>query len=210
MSDTDDDGYQDRITDAVLSNSAYDRVRALRASPFRGSMQTTLTRLAALLAVLSLVLPVYAAFPPSTKQYLPTTDPLQASPKVLMLGVYGAAMITVAAAVLVLAMVTRIRRAPLDEDGASWLVDMETFAAYVGYGLGGASVAITLGYFVLGLVGAVGGYVDLMGGLNPFAQAKIAVPIAYVAGTAFSLAVVILGIQWYLTVRLHLVKQELG
>lgn len=202
MSDR-DEPPEDRITNAVLSGSNYEKVRALRASPFRGSLQETMTNLAALLGVLSLVLPLYAAYPASTRPYLASTDPTQAAPKVLLLGVYGTVMVTVAAAVLVLAGVARLRRWPLDESGAHWLVDMETFAAYVGYGLGGASILITLGYFVLGFVGgsAIGGYVDAMGGLNPFAQAEAGVPVAYVAGTSFALAVVLLGVQWYLTVR---------
>jgi hypothetical protein len=209
MSDR-DEPPEDGITNAVLSESNYEKARALRGSPFRGSLETTMTNLAGLLGILSLVLPLYAVYPASARPYLASADPSQAAPKVLLLGVYGTVMVTVAAAVLVLAGVARLRRWPIDERGAQWLVDMETFAAYVGYGLGGASIVITVGYFVLGLVGggAIGGYVDAMGGINPFAQAEVGLPVAHVAGTAFALAVVLLGLQWYLTVRFAAVAAE--
>lgn len=208
MPDQRDSG--DRITDAVLSNSAYERVRALRASPFGASLGTTITRLAAMLAILSLVLPLFAVFPASTRPYLTSLDPTQAAPKVLLLGVYGGIMVTLAASLLVWVGVTRIRSAPVDERRATHMVDVETFATYVGYGLGGASITITMGYFCMGLVGggAVGGYVSAMGGLNPFAEAEVGIPVAYVAATAFSLAVVLLGIRWYLAVRFEALPQE--
>jgi hypothetical protein len=207
------DDQPDTITSAVLSGSTYERLRALRPPPFGGgSLTTVITRQIALLGTLALLLPLFGAFPASTAEFLPSTDPTRAAPQVIVLGMFGGVMVTFSATLLVAVGFFRVRLEPMTESRAKTLLDTETFAAYVGFITGGASIAVTLAYFCLGLAGgeAVAGYVQAMDGVNPFSASPVGVPVAYVALAAFTVAATLLLAESYLSVKLGELAAELG
>ena len=78
----------DGITDAVLSDSAYERVRILRDSLFTQPIPWKLRVQGLLLAVLAATVPLYWLYPDGVAGYLTTTDPMTATPKVALLGAF--------------------------------------------------------------------------------------------------------------------------
>jgi len=178
----------DRITDAVLSGSAYERLRLQRPTYFGQSVPRKLTAQSVLLAGVALLAPLYLLFPTTVAKYLPTTDPVVASPKVIVLGLVGAGIELFAATLLVGATLFRLRHYPLSEPQARTVLNVEDFASYLGFGTGGMAIAITLCYFALGLAGgeAIAGYVATMDGINPFVDSGLGLSVAEVAGLSFA------------------------
>ena len=177
----------DRITDAILSGSAYERLRLQRPTYFTQPVPTKLTWQSVLLAGLALLAPVYLLFPTTVAKYLPATSPTLASPKVIVLGLVGAGIELFAAVLLVGATLFRIRHYPLSEPQARTVLNVEDFASYVGFGTGGMAIAITMCYFALGLAGgdAIASYVTTMDGINPFVDSGLGLSVAELAGASF-------------------------
>jgi len=177
----------DRITDAILSGSAYERLRLQRPTYFTQPVPTKLTWQSVLLAGLALLAPLYLLFPATVAEYLPATSPTLASPKVIVLGLVGAGIELFAAALLVGVTLFRIRHHPLSEPQARTVLNVEDFASYVGFGTGGMAIAITMCYFVLGLAGgdAIASYVTTMDGINPFVDSGLGLSVAELAGASF-------------------------
>lgn len=202
--DTERDPDDDPIARTVLSGSAYERVRVARAPRFPQSIATKLAWQSALLGGLVLLLPLYALFPATVAGYLPAADPGLASPRVIRLGLVGAAVELFAATLLVGAALYRIRNYPLSERQATVVLDVEEFSAYLGFGVGGTAIGLTVAYFLLGLGGAraVEGYVAAVDGINPFAASGIGLSVADLAAFSFVGSLVLLALWLYLQSRL--------
>jgi len=194
----------DRITDAILSGSAYERLRLQRPTYFAQPVPTKLTWQSVLLAGLALLAPLYVLFPETVASYLPATNPTLASPKVIVLGLVGAGVELFAAALLIGAALFRIRHYPLSEPQARTVLNVEDFASYLGFGTGGMAIAITLCYFVLGLAGgeAIASYVAAMNGINPFVDSGLGLSVAELAGLSFGGCLGLLLVGQYLRRRL--------
>lgn len=174
----------DRITAAILSGSAYERLRLQRPTYFSQPVHRKLTWQGVLLAGLALLLPLYLLFPGPVAEYLPATNPALASPKVLVLGAVGAGIEFFAATLFVGAALFRIRHYPLSEPQARTVLNVEDFASYLGFGTGGLAIGITVCYFLLGLAGgeAIANYVAAMDGINPFVASGLGFTVVELAG----------------------------
>lgn len=199
------DSPDDTIAKAFLSGSTYERLRYERHSYLRQSVPRTLALQSALLGALALLLPIYGLYPDSTAAFLPTADPAVASPKVLLLGLFGGFLQLFGATLLVASVVYRVRLAPLTERQAHAALNAEDFARYVGLGTGGLAITLTLCLFAVGLGGgsAVSSYVATMG-RNPFAASGFGVPVATVSLFAFAASVTVFYASRYLLVHLAL------
>ena len=175
----------DRIARTMLSGSTYERVRYERYAFFRQSVPRTLTAQSGILALLALTLPMYGLYPESVAAFLPATDPAVASPKAILLAVFGGGMLLLSAALLVGAGLYRARFSPLTESQAHSVIDVEDFARYVG--LGGGE--------------AVGAYLEVTG-RNPFVDSGTGVSVQVVALAAFVASVLLFFVGRYLSVLL--------
>ncbi|MFB6151551.1 MAG: hypothetical protein ABEJ40_07080 [Haloarculaceae archaeon] len=202
--DSDETTVDDPILDAFLSDSRYDRIRVERFSHFKQPIPRKLAVQCALLGSLVLLVPLYALYPQSTAEYLPTLDPVVASPKVLFLGAFGVAVELATATLLVAAALYRVRNDPLSEEQAATVFDVENFATYLGFGTGGVTIALTLGFFLLGVGGesALGWYVTTMEGANPFAATGTSFSVGHLATVALSGALAVLVARAYVASEL--------
>jgi hypothetical protein len=201
----------DQITDAILSGSAYERLRLQRETYFSQSIPTKLTWQSLLLAGLALLLPLWALYPATVAEYVPATDPSLASPKVLLLGLIGAGVELFTAALLVGAALYRIHRYPLTEDQARTVLNVEDFASYLGFGTGGLAIGITVLYFLIGAAGgsAIESYVQKMSS-NPFEASGVGLSVAELATFAFVGCVVLMTLRLYLRYRLLALKTDVA
>jgi len=199
-SDTESD---DPITSAILSGSTYERLRYERHAFLRQTVPRTLTLQSAFLGLLAVLLPMYGLFPAGVAGFLPATEPGVASPKVLMLGVFGGLLELFGAAMLVGAALYRVRLAPLTESQAHTALDVEDFARYVGLGTGGLAILLTVCLFAVGLGGrgAVSAYIETAGA-NPFTASGFGLSVATVSLSAFVASVAVFYVGSYLSVRL--------
>jgi hypothetical protein len=199
------DHTDDRITDALLSDSAYERVRFERHSYFRQTVPRTLALQSALLGLLALVLPMYGLFPESATSFLPAADPSVASPKVLLLGVFGGLFQLLSAVLLVGAVCYRVTMTPLSESQANKVLNVEDFARYVALGTGGLAILVTVCLFAVGLGGgpAIQSYVEVVG-RNPFAASGFDIAVSTVSLLAFVASVLVFYAGRYLAVRIAL------
>lgn len=184
----DDDLPEDTILQRALSESPYERKRVEAFSHFKQPIPRKLTIQGALLGSLVLLLPLYSLYPAEAAAYLPSMDPVVASPKVLLLGAFGASIEVATAVLLVGVALYRVKHEPVTEEEARTLFNVETFASYLGFGTGGLVIALTLGFFTLGMGGesALMWYVDTMNGRNPFTGTGTSFSVGHLA--AFALA----------------------
>lgn len=204
MSRNSEPSDDDAITQAVLSDSAYEQLRYRRETFFSGSIPQKLTWQGLLLGGLALLLPLYALFPSTVVGYVPSVDPTLASPKVVLLGLVGAGIELFAAGLLVGAAVYRIHNHPLSRDQATMVLDVEDFSAYVGFAAGGMAIGLTLLYFLIGLSGgqAIENYVQAMDGANPFTASGVGLSVGELAVLAFVGCIVLLTLRLCLERRL--------
>jgi hypothetical protein len=202
--DTDDTAPADPILDRVLSDSAYERERLQRFSHFKQPIPQKLALQGALLGSLALLIPLYSLYPASSAPYLPSMDPVVASPKVLFLGVFGAAVELGTATLLVGAALYRVREEPVTDDQAHSILNVETFASYLGFGTGGVVIALTLAFFALGLGGAetLAWYVSLTDGVNPFTATGMPISVGHLGTVALAGALAIAVARGYVADRL--------
>ena len=71
----------DHITDSILSDNTYERVRYERHSFLRQSVPRTLALQSAFLGLLAILLPVYGLYPEGVAQFLPAINPLAIKPR---------------------------------------------------------------------------------------------------------------------------------
>ncbi|MBO4247799.1 hypothetical protein IL252_08225 [Halomicrobium sp. IBSBa] len=192
----------DGITDAVLSDSAYERVRVLRDSLFAQPIPWKLRVQGLLLAVLAATVPLYWLYPDGVASYLTTTDPMTATPRVALLGAFGGTMVLFSAVLLVGAALYRVEHAPLTEQQAYQVLTVEDFAGGVSLAMGGFAIAITTGSIAMGVFGgdAVGSYVATMG-QNPLAGSVYGLSLGSVGIGALSASAVVLVAHWYVDRR---------
>ena len=195
---------EDPITDAVLSESAYRRLRYERHSAFSQSVPETLTLLSASLGLLALLFPIYGLYPSSVAPYVGSADPMVAAPKAMLLGAFGGLLQLLSAGLLLGATAYRLRSAPLTEAQAHRVLDTEDFARYVGLGTGGLAVLGSVLLFSVGLGGgeAIASYIATMG-RNPFVDTGTSVSVGEIALGAVAASLVVFYARSYLTVRLE-------
>ncbi|MBX0322337.1 hypothetical protein EGH21_04745 [Halomicroarcula sp. F13] len=200
-----DTAQDDHITEAILSGSTYERLRYERHSYFRQTVPRTLALQSAFLGLLAILLPMYGLFPESVAQFLPAADPEVASPKVLLLGVFGGLLEVLGAVLLVATAAYRVRRAPLTEAQAHAALDTEDFARYVGLGTGGLAILLTVCLFAIGLGGesAVASYVATAGA-NPYAPSGFDLSVGTVSLAGFVASVLVFYAGSYFAVRIAL------
>lgn len=198
--ETDDDS----IAEAFLSGSAYEQLRLQRETYFSQPVPRKLTWQGVLFGGVALLLPLYALFPATVAEYVPSVDPVLASPKVVLLGLVGTGIELFAAVLLVGAALYRIRLYPLNERQARTVLNVEDFASYLGFGAGGSAIGLTVVYFLIGLAGgrAIESYVAAMDGINPFAASGVGLSVAELAVLSFLSGIAILTAQLYIRFRL--------
>ncbi|WP_336001585.1 hypothetical protein [Halorientalis halophila] len=197
------DGVDDEFAATICSGSTYERVRLRRRTYVSQSTITKLGWQSLLLGGLALLLPIYLSFPATATPFIGSPDPAVASPKVLVLGLAGATVVSITAVTLVGATLYRVRNYPLDPAQARTVVDVEEVASALAFGTGGLTIGLTLGYFLLGLSGgpAIERYVSAMDGGNPFAASGLGLSVAEFAVGALLAAVCLLAIRRYLAGR---------
>ncbi|MDQ2074056.1 hypothetical protein ACODNH_11435 [Haloarcula sp. NS06] len=195
----------DTIAQAIISGSTYERLRYERHSYLRQTVPRTLALQSALLGALALLLPIYGLYPDSTAAFLPSIEPGVASPKVLLLGVFGGFLQLFGATLLVGSVLYRVRLAPLTEQQAHAALNAEDFARYVGLGTGGLAIVLSLCLFAVGLGGgdAVSAYIAFTG-RNPFVDSGFGLSVAAVSLFAFVASVTVFYASRYLLVHLAL------
>jgi len=204
VDDTDKSMPDDPILRRVLSGSAYERERLERFSHFKQPIPKKLTVQGILLGSLALLVPLYSLYPASSAQYLPSMDPVVASPKVVLLGTFGAAIEAGTATLLVAAALYRVRYEPLTEGQAESVVNVETFASYLGFGTGTVCIVATFAFFLLGMGGGetLEWYVAAMDGVNPFTPTGMPFSVGHLGTAALAGALVIAIARGYVATRL--------
>ena len=197
------DDVDDPITQRVLSDSAYDRIRAERFTHFRQPIARKLAIVGVLLGSLTLALPLYSLYPADAAAYVPSIDPGVASPTVVLLGTVAVGIEFGTAVLLVGAGLYRARNEPLTESQAISVFNVENFATYVGFGTGGFVVAVTMCLFALGLGGAesLGWYAETMAS-NPFRSTGLGFTVTHFATVALSVALAVALAREYVATRL--------
>jgi hypothetical protein len=187
MSESDDDGSDDGVTELLLDGSPYERIRFERYSVFSQSIPEKLHFQSALLFGLAAVLPIMAAFPAEVQEVLATDQIGTASPKIILLGLLGGATVFVCGVGLAMLAAARLRlEGEMTEELAEMLLSLEEVASLIGLIIGGASIVLTIGYVMLGHVGlrAIEAYVRTVG-RDPFVASGFGVSVAEVAVGSF-------------------------
>lgn len=191
----------DPITERVLSESPYDRLRAQQFSYFPQPVDRKLAWQSYLLFALALLLPVLALTPASIRQAY-FAEVATATPKVAFVALVATVLVAGAGVGLSVTERVRLSRQPLDEHTARDIVTFEELFSVVGFGTGGFA---TLSVYVLVLLG-FGGHQVLdsflaVGGGNPFASSNLGATVGTVAVTALVCAVVLQFLSAYFYAR---------
>lgn len=208
MSRGDDDSEPiDRVTDALLDGSAYERLRFRRRGFFRQPIPQKLRAQSGLLFALAAVLPIMAAFPVDVREAL-GAQVSAASPKVIILGLIGGAVVFVCGLGLATLAAARLRlQGRMTEERAHTLLSLEEVASLLGLGTGGIAIFLTLGFVLLGHGGmrAVETYIQFAG-RSPYAASGVNITVAEVATSAFvgGVALYVLAQAIHLQFRLRL------
>jgi hypothetical protein len=203
-----DDEATDRVMDALLHGSPYERLRLSREGFFKQPIPQKLRAQSALLFALAAVLPIMAALPVDVRETLAAESVTSASPKVILLGLIGGVVVFVCGIGLATLAAARLRlEGRMTEERAHTLLSLEEVASLLGLGTGGIAILLTLGYVLLGHGGmeAVETYIRLAG-RSPYAASGVDVSVAAVATSAFvgAVALSILAQAIHLQFRLRL------
>lgn len=189
-SDPADDGVRDLIADSLLSDNNYRRQRVQRASGLSWSTGRRLYAQSIVLAVLSLSYPL-SLLSPVVGQ----------SPVVLLIGVLGGAVELVAAGVVTLVGLKRLRaEGMVSEEVAGDLVTLEDLATMLSLVTGSVAVGVAVGIMAAGIVAP--GAVDAALESDPFAPTGTPLTTAVVGGGAFVAALGVAGTARWLERRL--------
>ncbi|GKZ15619.1 hypothetical protein [Haladaptatus sp. T7] len=148
------DYFDDRIADAILHGSPYERLRVRRNSLFDQRISTKLAWQSVVLLALSLVGPITLGYSESVAALFPGGTPLTSSPIILMPGVLvllleaGAAAGHVAVAATILT-----NESDLSTRRMRQLLSVEEMASFYGLIGGALLLTITVAFFLLGYAG---------------------------------------------------------
>jgi len=150
----DDRAVDDRITEAILGDSVYERLRVERGGLLSRPIPQKLATQSGLLVVLTFVFPISAAFPAPVKALFPAGNPLTASPGITVLGALALGLVAVTGVLLAVLEYVRLRlESRLTRDQAVVLLNCEDLASLFGIGTAGAAVLATDALALLGLGG---------------------------------------------------------
>lgn len=198
-----DDGVDDPVATAVLSESSYERLRVRRHSLFSQSIPRKLAFQGTICLALALVFPIAMTLPASTQALFANGDPLTASPKILLLGAYAGALELVAAAGLCYVAYRRVRQCDsFSEREAHHLLTVEDVASMVSLVTGAVAVAVVDGFFLIGHDGGLLAAFLGAGGGNPYAGTPIPVTVTGIAVTAAVLGVALFALSGLFARRL--------
>ncbi|WP_224268662.1 hypothetical protein [Haloprofundus salinisoli] len=194
---------EDPIADALVGESAYERLQAERHSLFRQSLARKLTWQSYLLFSLAALYPALAVLPePVRRAYLPESIGF-ATPKVAFVGLVGVSLVALTGLGHAAVGVWRLRLGrTMNETQAREVLNAEAVCSLLGFFTGGFATAMVHAFVLLGFggVNAVKGYVAVGGG-NPFAQAGLGVSVVDVSVLALVFAVCLLVLAAVLSVE---------
>lgn len=190
----------DPIADAVLSDSAYDQIRHTE-GVITLPVHRALLWQAALLALLGTILPLYALYPSTVAAYVPTLDPFLAAPKLLLLGIIGLVTEVVAALLLSGLWLYRQRHAPLCEETARTVYDVEQIVTGLSVVTGGLAIVITVVLVSVGVFGegTIAVYLEEVAGEDVFRQSATGVSIGDLAATSMVSSAAVLVLRQFIT-----------
>jgi hypothetical protein len=193
--DTDKTDPRTALVDAYADGHAYERRRIERGMAFQLYVPEKLKYLGITMGWLAALVPIYGLAPDSTHQLLPAVSPFQASPRVLILAVASYLFLLIAALVLTVTGLYHVRQHPVTDRQADWILNFEGFASLLGFVTGLCGTGLTVGVFLLPLVGGLERYVSVMNGINPFAAWQSPLTVGSVGTVAFctALLLVLLG-----------------
>jgi hypothetical protein len=140
MSDSNDDPSGDHVTDALMGGSAYERLRFERYSVFKQSIPQKMHFQSALLFGLAAVLPVMAALPADVREALNANEVAAASPRVILLGLLGGALVFVCGIGLATLGFARLKLgSSITESQAETMLNLEEVASLLSLIIGGIS-----------------------------------------------------------------------
>jgi hypothetical protein len=183
----------DPITEAIVGDSAYDRLRAVQFGVFKQAIHRKIAWQSYLLLALAALLPLGALLPTSTRMTYLTGQLATASPRVMILGFVGAVLLVGTGLGHAGVAIRRLSLEPnLTETQAQELLGIENVCSTLGLGTATLAVVITYAVFAIGFGGAnvVGTYVEVMGA-DPFAASDVGLDIASIAVFALVGAVVL-------------------
>lgn len=150
-SDEDDD---DPIADAILRGSTFERLRATRFSPWRWPIPRKIAYQSYLLTALAAVVPLTLALPPEIADAYLGASRLDASPHVLVLGVFSLIVLVLTGIGHAVIGLYRLRLEPdISQNRALELLAWEDVASSLGLGTAGVGVFATLAGVGVGYAG---------------------------------------------------------
>ena len=208
MSDPNDGPPGDRVTDALMGGSAYERLRFERYCVFKQSIPQKLHFQSALLFGLAAVLPVMAALPADVQEALNADEVAAASPRVILLGLVGGATVFVCGIGLAVLAAARLRLGGnMTESQAETILNLEEVASLIGLIIGGISIVLTICYALMahGGMETIRAYIRTVG-RDPYVASGFDVSVAVVAAGAFvgGVALFVLAQAIHLQFRLRL------
>jgi hypothetical protein len=199
---------EDPIADALLGDSAYDRVRMARWRWFRQSIPRKLTLQSYLLFLLAAILPVVGFLPAAVRDaYL--SGAAVATPKVALVALVATLVVAGTGLGHVAVGIRRVVLEPdLTEQQAAELLNVEGVCSLLGFLTGGVAILATYGFVALGFGGLefLQSYIAAGGG-NPFATSAVGIDVASVAVLALVSGVslrVLATYVWVETLRVSL------
>lgn len=194
---------EDPIADALLGESAYERLQAERHSLFRQSLTRKLTWQSYALFSLAAVYPALSVLPGALRRaYLPGGVGFS-TPKVAFVGLVAASLVALTGFGHAGVGLWRLRLGrSMNETQARELLNAEAVCSLLGFVTGGFATAMTHAFVLLGFggVAAVENYVAV-GGENPFAPAGLGVSVVDVSVLALVSAVCLLILAAVLSVE---------
>jgi len=144
----------DQITGAILSGSTFERLRATRFSPWRWPIPQKIAYQSYLLVALAAVVPLTLAFAPEVAEAYLGPSRLDASPHVLVLGLFSLIVLVLTGIGHAVIGLYRLRLEPdISRDRALDLFAWEDVAASLGLGTAGVGVMGTLAGTAVGYAG---------------------------------------------------------
>ncbi|MFB6304304.1 MAG: hypothetical protein ABEH47_03990 [Haloferacaceae archaeon] len=181
----------DPLAEALLSDSAYERLRAREFGVLKRALHEKLAWQSYLLLALAALLPLAAFLPPGVRErYL--ADAALASPRWTVLGVVAVTIVWLTGLGHAGVAIRALRVGPsLSEVQAHELVSLENVCSLLGFGTAGVATLLTYAFFGLGFGGLdlIAAYAAL--GANPFEPVSYGVPIGTLAIVAMVGAVVL-------------------